>query len=224
MKDRIATGRVSKRQAILRLLKQQGASDSATLAVQLAISAMAVRQHLYALSAKGLVTYEEQPRPLGRPAKMWGLTPAATPQFPDGHAGLAVNLLNAAEQAFGADGVKRLVGRCAKRQLADYRARLPAGVALRSRLEALVVLRNQDGFMAEMQREPDGSFLLIHNHCPIAAAAGVCEGLCQGEMEVYRGVLGKDVAIERSEHMMAGTRRCVYRIREEGMQRKSWKS
>ena len=105
MKTPEATGRVSKRQAILRLLKQQGASDSARLAGQLAISAMAVRQHLYALSAKGLVTYQEQPRPLGRPAKMWGLTPAAAAQFPDAHAGLAVNLLNTVEQAFGVEGV-----------------------------------------------------------------------------------------------------------------------
>jgi len=209
------TGRVPSRQVILRLLKQQGPSDSATLAEQLAISAMAVRQHLYALRTKGLVTYQEQPRPLGRPAKMWGLTPAAAPQFPDAHAGLAVNLLNAAVHTFGADGVKRLVRCCAKRQLADYRARLPAaGSALCSRLEALVVIRNQDGFMAEVQVQPDGSFLLIHNHCPIAAAAGVCDQICHAEMDIYRGVLGRGVFVKRSEHMMAGTRRCVYRIRE----------
>ena len=140
---------VPNRHAILRLLKQQGPSDSATLATQLDISAMAVRQHLYALQTQRLVTYEEEQRPIGRPAKMWGLTPAAAPHFPDAHAGLTVNLLNAVEQTFGADGVQRLVTRCAQQQIADYRSHIPARSSLRARLEALVSIRNEEGFMAD---------------------------------------------------------------------------
>ena len=204
---------VPNRQAILRLLKQQGPSDSETLAAQLDISAMAVRQHLYALGTQRLVTYQEEQRPIGRPAKMWRLTPAAGSQFPDAHAGLTVNLLNAAEQTLGEEGVQRLVTRCAKRQIADYRSRIPVRSSLRARLEALVSIRNEEGFMAEVQRQRDGSFLLIENHCPISAAANACPKLCEAEMEVFRAILGEGVAIERAEHMVAGTRRCVYRIR-----------
>lgn len=204
---------VPNRQAILRLLKQQGPSDSETLAAQLGISAMAVRQHLYALRTQRQVTYQEEQRPIGRPAKMWCLTPGAAPHFPDAHAGLTVNLLNAAEQTFGAEGVQRLVARCAKQQIADYRSRIPARAPLQARLKTLVSIRNEEGFMAEVQRQPDGSFLLIENHCPISAAAKVCPKLCDAEMEVFQAILGEDVAIERAEHMVAGARRCVYRIR-----------
>src|SRR6266481_3524966 len=85
-------------EAILRLLKQQGPRDAEALASQLGISAMAVRQHLYGLRSQKLVIYEEQARPVGRPAKMWSLTPAAESLFPDAHASLTVNLLNSAEQ------------------------------------------------------------------------------------------------------------------------------
>ena len=67
--------------------------------------------------------------------------------------------------------------------------------------------------MAEVQRQPDGSFLFIENHCPISAAASVCPKLCEAEMEVFRAMLGEAVTIERAEHMLAGARRCVYRIR-----------
>ncbi|MBI4658741.1 MAG: transcriptional regulator [Verrucomicrobia bacterium] len=207
---------VPNRQAIPRLLKQQGPSDSESLAAQLGISAMAVRQHLYALRAKGLVTYQEEQRPIGRPAKMWCLTPAAGSHFPDAHAGLTVNLLNAADQTFGGEGVQRLVTRCAQRQIADYRSRIPVRSSLRARLEALVSIRNEEGFMAEVQRQPDGSFLLIENHCPISAAANVCPKLCDAEMEVFRAILGEGAAIERAEHMVASARRCVYRIRTGG--------
>src|SRR6266849_1935852 len=129
---------VPNRQAILRLLKQQGPSDSETLAAQLGISAMAVRQHLYALRTQRQVTYREEQRPIGRPAKMWCLTPAANRFFPDAHASLTVNLLNATGETFGAAGVQRLLTRCAKRQIADYRSRIPVRAPLKARLEALV--------------------------------------------------------------------------------------
>ncbi len=204
---------VPNRQAILRLLKQQGPSDSEALAAQLGISAMAVRQHLYALHTKRLVTYQEEQRPIGRPPKMWCLTPAAEPHFPDAHADLTVNLMNAVEQAFGEQGVKRVVLRCAEQQIETYRSRIPARASLQHRLQALISLRNEEGFMAEVQRQRDGSFLLIENHCPISAAANVCPKLCDAEMEVFRAILGEGVTIERAEHMMAGARRCVYRIR-----------
>ena len=66
--------------------------------------------------------------------------------------------------------------------------------------------------MAEVQRQPDGSFLLIQNHCPISAAAKECRKLCDSELEVLRAILGESVAIERAEHIVTGDRRCVYRI------------
>jgi len=204
---------VPSRQAILRLLKQRGPSDSEALASQLGISAMAVRQHLYALRTQKLVTYQEEQRPIGRPAKMWSLTPAAAPFFPDAHAGLTINLLNAAEQTFGEQGVKRVVSRCAEQQIETYRSRIPARASLQNRLATLISIRNEEGYMAEVQRQPDGSFLLIENHCPISAAANTCPKLCDAEFEVFRAILGVGVVIERTEHMLAGARRCVYRIR-----------
>ncbi|MFT5412617.1 MAG: putative ArsR family transcriptional regulator [Verrucomicrobiales bacterium] len=207
------SGGVPTRQAILHLLKQQGPRDSGSLAAQLGISAMAVRQHLYALRTNKLVTYQEEQRAIGRPAKMWCLTPAAESEFPDAHAVMTVNLLNAAEDTFGEEGVKRLISRCAEQQIETYRSRIPARDTLQNRLQALATLRNEDGFMAEVQCQPDGSFLLIQNHCPISTAAKVCSKLCDSEMEVFRAILGEDVAVERSEHIVAGTRRCVYRIR-----------
>ena len=204
---------VPSRQAILRLLKQQGPSDSEALGAQLGISAMAVRQHLYALHAQKLVTYQEEQRPIGRPAKMWGLTPGAAPFFPDAHAGLTVNLLNAAEQTFGKQGIVRVVLQCAQQQIETYRSRIPARTSLQNRLKKLISLRNEEGYMAEVQRQPDGSFLLIENHCPISAAATVCSKLCDAELEVFQAILGEGVVLERIEHMRAGARRCVYRIR-----------
>src|SRR5215472_9820953 len=81
------------RRAIVHLLKQEGSLDAQALAARLHLSAMAVRQHLYALHETQLVTYTEAPRPVGRPVKLWQLTPAADRSFPEGYAELTLSLL-----------------------------------------------------------------------------------------------------------------------------------
>src|SRR5712692_1031051 len=105
------------RRAIVRLLKQEGALDSASLARRLRLTPMAVRQHLYELQREKLVTAEERPVPLGRPAKHWQLTRDADRLFPDAYAELNVALIGALEDTFGATGVQRLLqARLARQQ------------------------------------------------------------------------------------------------------------
>ncbi|HMB75042.1 MAG TPA: metalloregulator ArsR/SmtB family transcription factor [Kiloniellaceae bacterium] len=201
------------RRAILDSLKSAGAQDAETLAAGMGLSAMAVRQHLYGLEAEKLVTYEEEARPLGRPAKLWRLTPAADRFFPDAHQDLAVGLLSALRTAFGEAGLEKLLALRTAEQIAAYEAALPATTDLRARLEALAARRSEEGYMAEVRSEAPGRFLLIENHCPVCAAAASCQGLCAAELTVFRRVLGPDVAIERSDHILAGARRCAYRVR-----------
>lgn len=66
--------------------------------------------------------------------------------------------------------------------------------------------------MADVKPQPGGEFLLVENHCPICAAATACTGLCAKELEVFQSVLGNDVVVTRTEHIVAGARRCAYRV------------
>jgi predicted ArsR family transcriptional regulator len=66
--------------------------------------------------------------------------------------------------------------------------------------------------MAEWSPDPGGGFLLVENHCPICAAAAACQGFCRAELQAFRNALGPDVVVERAEHILAGARRCAYRI------------
>jgi predicted ArsR family transcriptional regulator len=59
---------------------------------------------------------------------------------------------------------------------------------------------------------PEGSMLLIENHCPITSAAKSCNLLCRSELEVFKTLLGPAVSVERVEHLMQGDRRCAYRV------------
>ncbi len=194
------------------LLKREGPRDARSLAGQLGVTAMAVRQHLYDLQDEKLVTHRAEPRPVGRPAKLWQLTAAAGRFYPDGHAALTVELLGALGQAFGAGGVERLVKVRARQQVEAYKKCLPRRASLARRLQALAEVRTEEGYMAEVITGAEGSLLFVENHCPICAAASVCTGLCAAELEVFQTVLGDRVTLERTEHIVEGARRCAYRV------------
>jgi predicted ArsR family transcriptional regulator len=206
-----ATGGRKTRRAVVKLLKTDGPLGTAQLAERLGLTAMAVRLHLYALQSEGLVTSEERPVPVGRPAKFWRLTREADRHFPEAYAELSVALIDAMQETFGPEGLNRvLVSRCA-RQREDYAKRIRPGDPLKKRLAELARVRTEEGYMAEVRAE-GGGFLLVENHCPICAAANACQGFCSTELDLFRSVLGPGVEVERVEHIVAGDRRCAYRV------------
>ncbi len=200
------------RRALLDVLKRHGPRKAAELSREIGVSAMAVRQHLYALQEEGLVGFAEEARPRGRPAKLWRLTEAADRYFPDAHAELTVGLLDSMRHAFGEAGLNRLLSVRGREQADVYAERMAGRDGLRARLDALAAIRTEEGYMAEVQETADGGFLLIENHCPICRAASACTGLCAAELLVFRAVLGPEVRIERTDHIPAGARRCAYRV------------
>jgi predicted ArsR family transcriptional regulator len=199
------------RRAIVRLLKQEGAMDSAAMAKRLKLTPMAVRQHLYELQREKLVTAEERKVPLGRPAKHWQLTADANRLFPDAYAELSVALIGAMQQTIGSEGVQKVLDARFAALRSAYQHRIPPEAPLAVKLKELAKLRTEEGYMAEVRRDGAG-FLFIENHCPICAAANSCQGLCVSELELFQSVLGPAARIERTEHIIAGNRRCVYRI------------
>lgn len=200
------------RQAILDMLKLNGPSEAADLAAKQGVSTMAVRQHLYALQEEGFVDFSESPRPVGRPAKVWALTGAADRFFPDAHAELTAGLLDAMRAAFGEEGLHKLIAERTAQQIRSYAERVDREQNVKGKLKALAALREAEGYMAGVKEEADGSFLLVENHCPICVAAQACSKLCDGELTVFRAVLGPHVTVERADHLLAGARRCAYRV------------
>jgi predicted ArsR family transcriptional regulator len=194
-------------------LKTRGPQTAAQVARRLGVTAMAVRQHLYRLKESGLVEFSDERCKVGRPARVWRLTSAAAERFPDSHSDLTVEILAAVRATFGEAGIDKLLRERTRRQLEEYRARLrPAGTSIAKRAQALADLRREQGYMAECSKTPDGSILLAENHCPICAAASTCQGLCREELSLFRAVLGDKARVERTDHILAGARRCAYRI------------
>src|SRR5215475_7505692 len=125
------------RRAIIKILKVQGPLDSAQLADQLGLTAMAVRQHLYALQAEGHVEAEERPVPIGRPAKHWRLTREADQLFPEAYAELNVSLIEALRDTFGDAGLDKVLASRCVRQREDYAKRIRSTDSLEKKLKEL---------------------------------------------------------------------------------------
>ena len=202
------------RERLLFHLKTKGAQSAADLARRLGVTAMAVRQHLARLEEEGLVGYRDEAGRVGRPRRIWSLTGAAEERFPDSHAELAFGMIEAAKSAFGEEGLERLISTRLESQISNYRSEMPAAEApLKDKVAALCQLRRQEGYMAEWSSTKEGGFELVENHCPICAAAQICVGLCEGELGLFRQLLGSDVEVERTEYILDGDRRCTYSVR-----------
>jgi len=203
----------SGRDRVLLLLKTKGPQTAARMARRLSVTTMAVRQHLAVLQGEELVDFTDERRKVGRPARLWRLTPKAYDRFPDCHVELAVGMLQAIQRAFGEQGLERLTDERTRQQTESYRARIPRRDApLEERVAVLARIRREEGYMAEYRRSRDGTLKLVENHCSIAKAARFCPKLCGGELSLFRAALGDDVSVERVEHILSGDRCCAYSI------------
>jgi predicted ArsR family transcriptional regulator len=197
---------------ILFHLKTRGPSETLALAAALAVSRQAALQHLERLVADGLVHHEDQRRGVGRPRRIWSLTTKAQGRFPDAHAQLTIEMLHGLREEFGEAGVERMIARREVVTIRAYAAAMADQQTLGNRVAALAEIRTAEGYMADWSPDPGGGFLLVENHCPICAAAAACQGFCRAEQAVFEAVLGPGVEIERTDHVLAGARRCAYRI------------
>ncbi len=197
---------------ILTLLKTQGALSTASIAGELGITVEAARQQIQKLLGGGLIEGRQasQAGP-GRPSQSWALTEAGHARFPDTHPQLTVQLLGSIRQLFGEAGLDKLIDQRSLETRANYLAALKPMKGLKARLTRLAEIRSAEGYMAELQK--DGrDWLLLENHCPICAAARTCQGFCRAELQLFAEIVGDEGVIVREEHVLAGARRCAYRI------------
>jgi len=197
---------------LLYTLKSRGPLAASALARALGITAVGTRQHLAKLQAEGLVAFDDQPGEIGRPKRFWRLTAKGHSRFPDTHGDLTVTLIGGIRSVFGEAGLDRLIEERQQAAVTAYRGALEPSSGLEDRVRTVARLRSEEGYMAEFEAEPDGSFLLIENHCPICAAAKTCQGFCRSELELFRAAFGVGTSVTRQEHLLSDGRRCVYRI------------
>jgi predicted ArsR family transcriptional regulator len=190
------------RDRVARALLENGPTTAAALADDLALTPAAVRRHLDALLAEGLIEEREPratgPRGRGRPARLFGLTDTGRDTFDQAYDDLAASAL----RFLAEHGGRAAVAEFARTRVAELEARYrpivdaaPAG----ERAEALARALTADGYAATA-RTTSGPRLaagtgaqLCQHHCPVAHVAEQFPELCEAETEVFATLLGTHV-------------------------------
>ena len=196
---------------VLLLLKTRGPAHTKAIADHQGVSRQAARVQLEKLAAEGLVEPAVERARVGRPRQSWSLTDKGHQRFPDTHAQMTVELIDAVREEFGSKGLERLIARREASIRQGYVRALAGAASLADRLTKLARIRAAEGYMAEWRAQDDGSYLLLENHCPICAAAEACQGFCRSELLLFRALLAP-ATVERTEHILDGARRCAYRV------------
>ena len=207
----VTSAQSATRRAILLTIKKHGEARAEELAEALAITPSAVRQHLSALVAEGLLGVREQRGAAGRPKHFYSVTSAAEDLFPKTYGDLTCELLDylAADEPGTVD---RLFDRRRQRRVEQAEARL-AGRSFPERVEELARILDEDGYLAAVERDSDdGTWYIVEHNCAILEVAFRYGQACSSEIGFLREVM-PDAEIDRITHMASGQHHCAYRIR-----------
>jgi len=178
------------------LILERGPQCAANIAEALQLSPAAIRRHLDALEAEGLVTEgrarQTGQRGRGRPARAYALTDAGRSAFPHAYDDLATTALRYLRDTGGAEAVAAFAEHRAT-DLADLlRADVVAAgpsASNATRAEAMAGALSSHGYAATTETAAAGTQICQH-HCPVAHVAAEFPQLCEAETRAFENVLG----------------------------------
>ncbi len=185
------------RDRVARALLEDGPLTATALAEQLDLTPAAVRRHLDAMTASGLVEQREiravGPRGRGRPAKAFAITRAGRDVFHHAYDDLAAAALRFLSETAGAGAVESF----ARARVADLERRyqpIMDSTDVGDRPQVLAEALSADGYAASARLAPNArGHQLCQHHCPVAHVAEEFPQLCEAETQAFARLLGTHV-------------------------------
>ncbi|MBO2462553.1 helix-turn-helix transcriptional regulator [Actinomadura violacea] len=186
------------RARVARLILEHGPVTASTLGERMGLTPAAVRRHLDALLAEGMIEIRKARTPQtrrgrGRPAKWFAITDAGRNAFVHAYDDLASSALRFLAETAGDHAVAEF----ARRQIADLERRYRPVVQdapPQQRVRTLAEALSGDGYAAAAAKAPQGAGeQLCQHHCPVAHVAAEFPQLCEAETEAFSRLLGTPV-------------------------------
>ena len=197
------------RRQILVALKKRGEANVEQLASAVGVTVSGVRQHLAGLAAAGLVAHRSVREGPGRPRHLYRLSTGAEALFPKFYSEITNELLSYVEDE-EPEVLERIFERRRRRRVEGALARL-AGRPFPDKVAEMARILDEDGYLAEFEALPDGSFRITEHNCAILGIARRWGLACSTEIDFLREAL-PEASVERVAHMMAGAHVCRYEI------------
>ncbi len=204
------------RRAILELIKKRGEADAGALAAGIGMTVSCARQHLAALERDGLVISRRDRSETtpsagrGRPRHLYALTDAGDALFPRNYVDLTNELLEYVEDE-SPDLLGRIFDRRAQRRLERARSRM-GGRPFAERVGIVAGILDEDGYLADFEARPDGTFLITEHNCAVLGVALRYRHACSSELDFLRAAM-PEADVTRVAHRINGGHVCAYEIK-----------
>ncbi len=202
---------LSTREEIMMMLKMKGSLTVSEISKELGITEMAVRRHLNTLERDELIKSSLVRQAMGRPTNLYSLTDKAESQFPKAYQNLAMDILDGINEEEGPEKIREVFDRREKRLRKLYEKELLGLPSLDDRVNALVNIQNEKGYIVEVENKDEGYYISEYN-CPISEIAKQYDLACDGEKKLFNNVLQTEV--ESVKCMARGDQCCTYYVKK----------
>ncbi len=207
--DLDAVGLGDSQRELLLEVKRRGEATLGDLAQGFELATETLREHLNALTARGLVERVGRRRDgPGRPAIVYGLSDAGEALFPQREGPLLRELTEHLTESGREDVLEEFFERRIARQREEAERRLE-GLEGEERIREVARILSDEGFMAEVEADEDGVARLRLCHCPLKEMVAVSRLPCRAEIGYIEDLLGR--SLRRTEYMPDGDHSCSYR-------------
>ncbi len=201
-------GQKGPRGEILLELKKAQPATAKELAKVFGVSANAVRRHLKELEVEGLVVYGREQRGTGAPTYVYRLSDDGEALFPKQYSEALKDALAFIAHNSGRETIREMFAERFRAYSEQLRTEL-ADATLEQRVEAVVKLLSQQGFMAAWSEE-SGEVRLAQHNCAVRDAAEEFPEICAAEADFLREILESEIT--RDSYIPEGCNSCEYSI------------
>src|SRR5699024_5712189 len=153
---------MSTKDRLLYVLKKNNPLTMSEITSYFSISEAAIRKHLHELEKQQFIQKKTIKQEIGRPYHKYMLTDKGHSTFPNQYDTLPIELLRDLEDLYGEEAVSNLLD--------------------------IARIRDENGYMVEVEQTDRGDYIFKHYNCPIANIASEYDQVCENEKIVMEKI------------------------------------
>ena len=211
MKTATSNRKKSTREIILHTIQTAQHVNVEALAKAADVSPVTVRHHLNSLQAGGLIEASSVRRKVGRPYYVYSLSEKGQELFPKRYVRLTNRLLDELKARLPAEAVQAVFSSVVQGVIEDHAGRFEH-LSFEERLNYLVDLLTEEGFVSEWEQTADG-YKITEYGCPYLTIGRSHAEICSFDYELMVNVL--QTTVQKQSCMLAGADCCEFIITPE---------
>jgi len=174
-----------------------------------------IHYHINVLQRDGLLESKAVRQGVGRPRNVFTLRASAYEKFPQGYHRLSDRLLEILKSRMTEADIQALFERIGA-DIATEHAMNMQGKPLEQKIDTLIGLLGEEGFMSRLEKVGADDFVLTQVNCPYQYVATRHPEVCELDLQLMNTVLG--TAVQREACVANGDAACTFHIRSQPIQ------